>query len=96
MEEQFYYLLYTTLLANCPVDTGNMVANIVLEDYGDYYKITVSGPSELSSGEFYDYAQAVNYNQKRSAKEARNYEWIERTIKQVTEIIGGEIKYELR
>jgi len=95
MFEQFYYLLYTTLLANCPVDSGNMLSNIVLEDFGDYWKIIISGPQELNSGEFHDYARDVNYNQQRTAKEARNYMWIERTIKQVAEIMGGEVRYEL-
>ena len=34
MEEQLYYLLYTTLKANTPIDTGNMYDNISLEDFG--------------------------------------------------------------
>jgi len=95
MEEEFYYLLYTTLLANCPVDTKNMVTHITLEDAGDYWKISISGPSESEARGYYDYAKAVNYNLQRTAKEARNYEWIERTIKQVSEIVGGNIQYEL-
>ena len=95
MEDQFYHLLYTTLLANCPVDSGNMAANITLEDYGDYWLIKIAGPQELKDGGFHDYARDVNYNLQRTAKEARNYEWVERTIKQVSQIIGGEVKYEL-
>ena len=90
MESQFYYLLYTTLKANTPIDTGNMYTNITLDDMGDHWKITVSGPTK--SG--YDYAKDVNYNRQRSAKEQRNFMWVERTIKQVSEIIG-EVKYEL-
>jgi len=95
MEEHFYYLLYTTLLANCPVDSGNMVANITLEDFGDYWKISISGPQYNNSGDFHDYARDVNYNLQRTAKEARNFEWIERTIRQVSEIMGGSVQYEL-
>jgi FlaG/FlaF family flagellin (archaellin) len=94
MERDFYYVLYTTLLANCPVDTGNMVSNITLEDYGDYWKITISGPRYSSQG-FFDYAKSVNYNPQRTPKEARNYQWVERVIKQVSEVIGGSVEYEL-
>jgi hypothetical protein len=90
MEQQFYYLLYTTLKANTPIDTGNMYNNITLEDMGEYWKINISGP--MASG--YDYAKDVNYNKQRSAKEIRNFKWVERTIQQVSEIIG-EVQYEL-
>lgn len=93
MENQFYQLLYTTLLANCPVDTGNMVANITLEDMGDYWLITVSGPKKTKKGDD-DYAKYVNYNRQRTPKEAKNYKWVERTIQQVAELIG-EVQYEL-
>lgn len=94
MERDFYYVLYTTLLGMCPVDTGNMVANITLEDFGDYWRISVSGPSLTGSG-FYDYARAVNYNLQRTPKEARNYMWVERAIKQASTVVGGNVKYEL-
>lgn len=93
MIEQYYNLLYTTLLANCPVDTGNMVSNISQEDMGDYFIITISGPKKTKSG-VYDYAKSVNYNEQRSAKEVKNYKWVEKTIQQVSEIIG-EVKNEL-
>lgn len=91
MERDYYYVLYTTLLANCPVDTRNMVTHITLEDFGDYWKITISGPR----ADGYDYAKAVNYNPQRTPKEVRNYMWIERTIRQVSEVIGGSVAYEL-
>ncbi len=91
---QFYYVLYTTLLANSPRDTYNMISHTVLEDFGDYWKITISGPSMSASG-FYDYANAVNNNLQRGPKEVRNYEWVERTIRQVSEAVGGVVNYEL-
>jgi hypothetical protein len=86
----FYYTLYKTLLANTPVDTGNMLSHITLEDYGEYWKITISGPKGN-----YDYAQDVNYNPQRTAKERKNYKWVERTVRQVSETIAGSVKYEL-
>jgi hypothetical protein len=90
MNGNFYYLLYTALLANCPRDTGNMVSNITLEDMGDYWNINISGPTDT-----YDYARAVNYNPQRTPKEARNYMWVEKTIRQVAEVLGEEVNYEL-
>jgi len=133
---RFYHYLYTALLENCPIDSGNMVASITLEDMGDQWKITITALSDNG----YDYARAVNYalaakwrmqqagmtndevnanvgqavdmdfqslrnsrpNKKLksssmgiSAKEAQNYMWIERTIRQVCETFGGNVIYEL-
>lgn len=89
-----YQILYSVLLATCPVDTRNMITNITFEDYGDYVSIKISGPSTTSKG-FFDYARAVNYNPQRTEKEARNYQWIERAIKQAAIVHGGILKYEL-
>ena len=47
------------MLANCPVDSGNMVAHITLEDFGDYYKINISGPQLDKHKNFHDYAKDV-------------------------------------
>lgn len=90
MGEEFYMLVYTTLLANCPRDTGNMVTNISLEDNGDSWKIVISGPRAN-----YDYAKAVNYNRQRGPKEIRNFHWVERVLRQVAEVYGGNVEYEL-
>lgn len=85
----YYNLLYSTLLANSPVDTGNMVSNIKQYDMGDHYLIVISGPK--GNG---DYAKFVNYNKQRSIKEKKNYKWVERTIHQVSELLG-EVESEL-
>ena len=105
MSEQFYYTLYTALLARAPKDTRNMVTHITLEDFGDHWLIKISGPMSSyrdkktgkprKSNLSYDYARDVNYNRQRSAKEVRNYKWIEATIKQVAKVIGGNVIYEL-
>ena len=94
IEQQYYNLLYTTLLANCPVDTGNMISNLKQYDMGDYYLIVISGPKKLKKGGTYDYAKDVNYNRQRTPKEAKNYKWVEKTIQQVSELLG-EVEYEL-
>lgn len=91
----FYYVLFTTLLANCPRDKGNMVANITLTDMGDVWLIRISGPTPTG----YDYARVVNERpgvvQSGPNKGKVNYQWVERSIKQVSHIFGVEVKYEL-
>lgn len=87
-------VLFTTLLANCPRDTENMISHITIKYIDDIVEITISGPKTTGKG-FYDYARAVNYNKQRTPKEARNYEWIERSIKQVSALFGREVIYEL-
>lgn len=93
--ETFYYTLYSTLLNNAPKLSYNLVSNITLEDFGDYYKITISGPTE--SG--YDYAQYLN-EKTTPTKTTRNrgkiwYKWVEDTIDTTSRAVGGSIKYEL-
>jgi len=92
---QFYYTLFTAFLSNAPQLSGNLIKNITLEDYGDFYKIIISGPTP--SG--FDYAQYLN--QKQSATETtRNkgkvwYQWVEKTIKETAQTVAGSVKYEL-
>lgn len=94
MNEQFLKVLFTTLLANMPKDTRNMVTASKLigtQDTGTHYKITISGPRAThpkSQGKQGDYAYYVNYNQRRSSKEIRNYKYVERNIKQVAYLFG--------
>lgn len=83
--EQFYNVLYATLLANCPVDTRNMVNSIVLSDYGDFIQINI---------EAY-YAYWVNYNKQRGNKEKHNFHWVERTVEQVAQIFGANVQVEI-
>lgn len=92
---QFYYLLFSQFLSNAPQLSGNLIKNITLEDYGDYWKITISGPTE--SG--YDYAQYLN-EKTTPTKTTRNvgsvwYQWVEKTIKEVASAVAGSVKYEL-
>lgn len=92
---RFYYLLFTAFLANAPVLTGNLIKNIILFDYGDYFKIVISGPTE--SG--FDYAQYLNQKRTptRTTRNAKSvwYQWVEKTIKETAETFGGSVKYEL-
>ena len=95
IERDFYYVLYTTLLANCPKDKHNMVQNITLTDMGDVWLIRISGPTAKG----YDYARAVNEMQgvvKSGRNKGKvNYKWIERTVEQVSRLFGKEVRYEL-
>lgn len=92
---QFYYLLYSQFLSNAPQLSGNLIKNIVLFDYGDYFKIVISGPTE--SG--YDYAQYLNQKQ-TPTRTTRNkgsvwYQWVEKTIKETAQAVSGSVRYEL-
>ena len=93
--EQFYYLLFTQFLSNAPQLSGNLIKNITLEDYGDYFKIVISGPTK--SG--FDYAQYLNQKQ-TPTRTTRNkgsvwYQWVEKTIKETAQAVSGSVKYEL-
>lgn len=85
MIEELYNLLWNALIFNCPTDTGFMSTNIYLYDYGEYYSIKIET----------HYAQFVNYNRQRTPKEVANFHWVERTIKQVAEMTGANIQYEI-
>jgi hypothetical protein len=91
MNDDFYYLLYTTLLANVPKDSRNMVNHI---HHVDHWEITISGPRDG-----YDYAKRVNEQQgmvmSGPNKGANNYHWVERTVAQVAHVLGIEVNYEL-
>jgi hypothetical protein len=92
---QFYYLLFTQFLSNAPQLSGNLIKNITLEDYGDYFKIVISGPTK--SG--FDYAQYLNQKQ-TPTRTTRNkgsvwYQWVEKTIKETAQAVSGSVKYEL-
>lgn len=93
--EQFYNHLYAAFKSNVPQLSGNMLTNIKLEDFGDYWKITISGPTDYG----YDYAQYIN-EKTTPTRTTRNkgkiwYQWVENTIKQTAASYAGSVKYEL-
>lgn len=94
MNEQYVKVLFTTLLANMPKDTRNMMTQtrmIGTSDIGTHWKITITAPYAThidTLGKAGDYAYEVNYNPRRSAKEVRNYKYVERNIKQVAHLFG--------
>ena len=90
INEAFYKELFTTLLANMPKDTRNMVTQSKLvgtQDIGSHWVITITGPyathPDNTGKTTGDYAYNVNYNERRGAKEIRNYKYVERNIKHV-------------
>ena len=96
MQEQLYQVLYTSLLAGMPVDTRNMLSQTTLigtEDIGTHWKITITGPyaTHINGGGTGDYAYEVNYNKQRGPKEIRNYMYVERIIRQVSNVFGGVV-----
>lgn len=100
MREDFYKVLFTTLLSNMPKDTRNMMTQtnmLQTQDVGTHWKITITGPMAthpLSTGtKEYDYAYAVNYNRRRGVKEIRNYHYVERNIQQVAHVFGMGVTF---
>lgn len=100
-EYSYFWLLYTTLLAQVPIDTRNMQNSMfyeVNEELG-YYDIVITAINNKG----YDYARAVNYalaakaqGRPMSVKESHNLNWVERVIKQVSDsTTGGQTEYEL-
>lgn len=106
----FANLLYGNLISACPVDTGNMKANITFEELEDRYIITISNATNARG---VNYARYVNYNwgnrnknskdnyankrKNKPQKEKQNYMWVEKTIQRTASSIAGEegVKNEL-
>lgn len=92
----FYEMLFLQFVNNVPELSGNHREHIKKDDFGDYYVITLSAPNEKSN---FDYAQYLNQkttNTKTGENEGKNYyRWIEKTILNVAQSVGGSIKYEL-
>jgi hypothetical protein len=96
-------MLYGNLLSACPVDTGNMKANIEFMELEDRFIITISNAVN-SKGE--NYARYVNYNwgnrtpgsqknyenrrKNKPQKERRNYMWVEKTIERTAGSLVGK------
>jgi hypothetical protein len=94
MQQPLYLLIYTKLLATCPVDSTNMITHITYEDYGTFQKIIISGPTRV-----YDYAEIVNQkktpNKTGPNKGRVNYQWVERAVKTAAQQRSSDSKYEL-
>lgn len=95
MLESFYSVLFTTLLANMPKDTRNMMTQsslIGIKENATHHIITISGPyktnPKYTGKKDGNYASAVNYNKQRSVKEVANYKYVERNIKQVAQLFN--------
>lgn len=89
--------LFSLLQSTCPVDTGNMLKNIKMEETDDAFFIYINAPHPNGN---YDYARAVNYglkakaeNRQMSSKEKRNYHWVERAVKQSADLVAERVLY---
>lgn len=99
----FANLLYGNLVSACPVDTGNMKANIELKELEDRFIITIS---HATNAQGVNYARYVNYNwgnregysrqsyrkkrENKPQKERQNYMWVEKTIQRTAGSLVGE------
>ena len=90
----FYYNLLQVLYPTCPYDTGNMLSHISLEETPEYFIIKINAPTAKG----YDYAEAVNeglcaefQGRPRSAKEERNYHWVQRAVEQAARLVAEKV-----
>ena len=98
MVMQMTMLVFSLIASATPVDTRNLLNNTTYTINGDKAEIVISGPKITKQG-MTDYAHYVNYNRRRTAKEQRNYHYVENNIIQAVRIfadkVGGEIINEL-
>ena len=98
-------ILFNRLRAEVPIDTGNMLANIVHSQNGvNEASITISAPMQSRSGvsrrtgkyieapekSDYDYARDVNYSRKSPHRF-----WVEQQIKEAVHIVCSNANYGL-
>ena len=90
----YYYNLLQILYPTCPYDTGNMLSHISLTETPEEFIIKINAPTARG----YDYARAVNeglaakyYNRPRTAKEERNYHWVQRAVEQAARLTAENV-----
>lgn len=95
---EFMDLAYSMIISDTPVDTRNLLNNTRFVIFGNEAQITIEAPKYTAKGED-DYAPYVNYNKQRTAKEKKNYHYVERNLVQACKIIaekyGGVVVNEL-
>ena len=101
-------LLYSMLLSNCPVDTGNMITHIRMDNDGTICKITIDtipyskAPKALkirkkkygpaSVEKEVEYAGYTEYNKGKN----KNYSWLRRrSILASAKIVGDKVRCEI-
>lgn len=95
--DTFVNNVWLVLLSTCPVDTGRMVSNMRLEQYGGIAKITISAVNPKT---MYNYALAVNeglaaahQGRAMSVKEARNFHWVQKSLNTAAQITALNTNY---
>ena len=79
--------LFALLVNIMPVDTGNMVSHTKIINKGDSIDIVITAPTAKGV----DYASFVNENPQRTAKEQKNFHYVQKCIEQTARIIA--LKY---
>lgn len=95
---EFMDLAFSMILSSTPVDTENLKNNTRFVIFGNEAQITIEAP-KYTDKDVEDYAPYVNYNKRRTAKEKKNYHYVEKNLVQACEIIaekyGGVVINEL-
>lgn len=106
MYQELIVLIYSTLLIDCPVLSGNMQHHIEWEEVGhDFARIVIKGPSYdihkwMTTGEIerdgkYDYAVSVNEVGAFNGRSKKSKHWVDKAIDKacntIASIYGAEV-----
>jgi len=104
--EKYCNLVYQYLLTNCPVDTGNMITHIRMNNDGNVCKIIIDtvpytkAPAALSKriskyGKNYKEKEYAAYTEYKQVKN-RNYGWVrERSLREAAYEVADRVYYGL-
>ena len=87
---QFTMLAFSLIATATPVDTRNLLNNTTYSINGNKAKIVISAPKATKDG-MTNYATYVNYNPQRSAKERKNYHYVENSLIQACKIFADKV-----
>ena len=104
--QELTMLVFTTLLIDCPVMSGNMQHHIEYEEVGsDFTRIAVSGPSyditqwkktgEIELDGRYDYAISVNEVGAFGGRSRKSKHWANRAIAKACRAIASSYNAEV-
>lgn len=100
MYQELIVLIYSTLLIDCPVMSGNMQHHIEWEEVGkDFARIVIKAPSYdikewMRTGNIehdgkYDYAVSVNEVGAFNGRSKKSQHWVDKAVKKACETIAG-------
>lgn len=104
--QELVSLVYSTLLLDCPVMSGNMQHHIKYEEVGsDFTRISISGPSydikkwrttgEIEYDGEYDYAISVNNVGAFNGRSTKSKHWVQKALVKASRAIASSYRAEV-